>query len=215
MAATTSTDVGESLHVEQTKFDRRLAEILDCAARVFAEKGYQGASMRDLSRACGTSLAGLYHYFEGKEKLLYLIQKHTFETILERLTTRLCGLTDAEARVRVFIANHLEFFLANRNAMSVLSHEDNTLQGPYRQEIATLKREYYRACRDELENLKRERGLEFETRIAVLSLFGMVNWIYTWHNARTDGNAAALAQQMGDIFLTGLTGARTKVSEAR
>ena len=41
--------------------------------------------MRDLSRASGMSLAGLYYYFESKERLLYLIQKHTFYDHLERL----------------------------------------------------------------------------------------------------------------------------------
>ena len=49
----------------------------------------KGASMRDLSRASGMSLAGLYYYFESKEKLLYLIQRHTFTTIVERLRRRL------------------------------------------------------------------------------------------------------------------------------
>lgn len=41
--------------------------------------------MRDLSRASGMSLAGLYYYFESKERLLFLIQKHTFSTIVGRL----------------------------------------------------------------------------------------------------------------------------------
>jgi AcrR family transcriptional regulator len=59
-----------------TRFERRLAEILEHATAVFYEKGYEGASMRDLSRMSGMSLAGLYYYFESKEKLLYLIQKH-------------------------------------------------------------------------------------------------------------------------------------------
>ena len=45
--------------------------------------------MRDLSRASGISLSGLYYYFESKEKLLYLIQKHTFSTIVDRLRERL------------------------------------------------------------------------------------------------------------------------------
>ncbi|MGH9580861.1 MAG: TetR/AcrR family transcriptional regulator, partial [Terriglobales bacterium] len=84
------------------RFDRRLAEILAHATSVFYEKGYDGASMRDLSRASGTSLAGLYYYFESKEKLLYLIQKHAFSTIRERLRQRLEGETDAERRVRIF-----------------------------------------------------------------------------------------------------------------
>ena len=59
---------------------------------VFCKKGYEGASMRDLSRASGMSLAGLYYYFESKERLLFLIQKHTFTTIVQRLKARLEGV---------------------------------------------------------------------------------------------------------------------------
>ncbi len=77
--------------VPATRYDRRLAEILTHATEVFCKKGYEGASMRDLSRASGMSLAGLYYYFESKERLLYLIQKHTFTTIVQRLKSRLQG----------------------------------------------------------------------------------------------------------------------------
>ena len=69
-------------------FDRRMAMVLEHASRIFCEKGYEGASMRDLSRESGMSLAGLYYYFESKERLLYLIQKHTFSTILSSLRDR-------------------------------------------------------------------------------------------------------------------------------
>src|SRR5579871_4584215 len=108
---------------EDSRFDRRLAKVLHHAARIFCEKGYAGASMRDLSRAAGMSLAGLYHYFDSKEELLYLIQKHTFQTIIERSQERLQATSGAEQRVRVFIANHLEYFLANKDAMKVRSEE--------------------------------------------------------------------------------------------
>ena len=161
--------------------------------------------MRDLSRATGMSLAGLYYYFESKERLLYLIQKHTFSTIVDRLKKRLEGVTEVEERIRIFILNHLEYFLANQAAMKVLSHEDEALTNGFGAEVAAIKREYYRICVGMLDELKRERGLQFSTRIAVLSLFGMMNWIYTWHNPRIDADAAALAKDMGDIFLRGLT----------
>ena len=160
--------------------------------------------MRDLSRATGMSLAGLYYYFESKERLLYLIQKHTFSTIVDRLKKRLEGVTEVEERIRIFILNHLEYFLANQAAMKVLSHEDEALTNGFGAEVAAIKREYYRICVGMLDELKRERGLQFSTRIAVLSLFGMMNWIYTWHNPRIDADSAALAKDMGDIFLRGL-----------
>jgi AcrR family transcriptional regulator len=188
----------------ETRYDRRLAEILAHATEVFCKKGYEGASMRDLSRESGMSLAGLYYYFESKERLLYLIQKHTFSTIVERLKTRLQGVDDTEVRIRIFILNHLEYFLANQSAMKVLSHEDEVLKNGFGAEVAAIKREYYRICVGLLDDLKRERGLQFSTRIAVLSLFGMMNWIYTWHRPRVDADAESIAREMGDIFLRGV-----------
>ena len=196
--------------VSESRYDRRLSEILAHATEVFCKKGYEGASMRDLSRESGMSLAGLYYYFESKERLLYLIQKHTFSTIVQRLKSRLESVNDAEERVRVFILNHLEYFLANQAAMKVLSHEDEALKNGFGEEVAAIKRQYYRICVGLLDQLKRDRGLQFATRIAVLSLFGMMNWIYTWHNPRVDADATALAGEMGDVFLRGVLGGEAK-----
>ena len=193
---------------DDTRFNRRLAKILVHATDVFYQKGYEGASMRDLSRASGVSLSGLYYYFESKEKLLYLIQKHTFTTIVERLRERLEDVSDPELRIRAFILNHLDYFLANQKAMKVLSHEDDVLKNDFGNEIAAIKREYYRICVGLLDDLQKARGLEFSSRLAVLSLFGMMNWIYTWHNPRVDADAQELADQMGDIFLKGTCAAK-------
>jgi AcrR family transcriptional regulator len=188
----------------ETRFDRRLAKILVHATNVFCEKGYAAASMRDLSRASGVSLSGLYYYFESKEELLYLIQKDTFSTIVARLRERLEEVSDPAERIRCFILNHLEYFLTNQKAMKVLSHEDEVLANGFRSEIAAIKREYYRICIELLDNYKRATGLEFSSRTAVLSLFGMMNWIYTWYNPRVDADARQLAREMGDIFLRGV-----------
>ncbi len=193
-----------------SRFDRRLGEILGYATDVFYTRGYEGASMRDLSRASGMSLAGLYYYFESKEKLLYLIQKHTFATLTARVQERLRKVTDSEERVRVFIRNHLEYFLANMKAMKVLSHEDEALGGPLGAEIAAMKREYYAIIRGLVEDLRRTTGTDgASARLAALSLFGMMNWVYTWHNSRRDAGAEVLADQMADIFLRGLLGTHT------
>lgn len=232
----------------ETRFDRKLDQILEHATTVFYEKGYEGASMRDLSRESGMSLAGLYYYFENKEKLLHLIQRHTFRTVVDRLKQRLVGVTDPEERMRAFVANHIEYFLQNMKAMKVLSHEADVLKNEYGQEIKALKREYYRICLELLQELKRARRVESsqsaaadskssgrgapmlapadfigrgmrvsnEDRTQVLSLFGMMNWIYTWHNPRTDADARELARTMSDVFLTGvLNGASKRVPVQR
>ena len=198
-----------------TRFDRRLTKILTCATDVFYDKGYEGASMRDLSRTSGMSLAGLYYYFNSKERLLYQIQKHTFTTIVERLRERLEHEHDSEKRVRLFILNHLEYSLAHPKAMKVLSHEDEVLKDGPGAEIAAIKREYYRICLNLLEHFKRAKRLEFSSRVAVMSLFGMMNWIYTWYNPRVDAEAAELAREMGDIFLRGIGAGPSKAAQKK
>ena len=188
----------------ESRFESQLNKILSHATDVFCDKGYEGASMRDLSRASGMSLAGLYHYFGSKERLLYLIQKNTFSTIVDELKERLDGVMDPEQRIHIFIQNHLEYFVTNQSGLKVLAHEDEALKNGFNSEIASIKREYYRICLRLMEDLKRERNLDFNSRTAVMSLFGMINWIYTWYNPRQDGTANDLAQQMSAMVLSGV-----------
>lgn len=196
------------------RYDRRLGEILAYATEVFCEKGFAAASIRDISRASGTSLAGLYYYFESKDQLLFLIQKQAFSTLMSRLEERLAKARGAEEAIRAFIENHLEHFVGDRKQAQVLSHESETLRGPFQSEITSLKKRYYKQCLRIVEQLKSARRLDgLNSRLAVLSLFGMMNWIHTWYNPTVDGNWGDIADQMSSIFLNGALG--HTVSEAR
>jgi TetR/AcrR family transcriptional regulator, cholesterol catabolism regulator len=225
MPASSITREPERAAPQDSRFDRRLGEILDYATEVFAEKGYEGASMRDLSRLSGISLAGLYYYFESKEKLLYFIQQHTFNTIMERLRQRLATSTDPETRIRSFVQNHMDYSVARQKAMRVLSHEDDVLKNGYGAELAAIKREYYRICVELVDDLVKAEGLKsvganaaatggINTRTAVMGLFGMMNWLYTWYKPRVDPDAEVLAREMSDIFLSGIRSGNTLGTKA-
>lgn len=198
----------------RTTTGAKLEHILACTTRVFYDKGYAGASIRDIARRSRVSLAGLYYYVTSKEQLLYLIQKHSFSTLIARLEEQLAsGPRDPEARLRLLIRNHLDYFLENREAMKVLSHESDSLRPPYAAEVAELKRTYYRLARGIVEELKRKRRLaQLDARLAVLSLFGMMNWIYTWHKPKVDPDADALAAHIAGLFFQGaLNGSNGRV----
>lgn len=185
---------------------RKLQRIVRAAARVFYEKGYEGASIRDISRASGVSLAGLYYYIDSKQKLLYLIQAYTFKTVLERLEERLDGVSDPTEKLKVLVRNHLDYFLQHPVEMKVLSHEDEALGGEYRKEILQIKRRYYAIALGIFEEM-RDRGLtrRVNPRVAVLSLFGMMNWVYTWHRPKLDPGTDTLAETMAGMFLHGVS----------
>jgi len=189
----------------QKRYDRNFRRLLAGAARVFYEKGYDRASIRDVSRRTDMSLAGIYYYVSGKEELLFQIQRHCFVAVLDSLRRRLAGVRDPEEKLRRLIANHLSFFARNMREMKVLSHEGEALAGGYYREIAALKRDYVRLVRGILAELLRRRGIrKLDPGFAALALFGMMNWIYTWYDPKRDGGEASLVRSMQRIFLHGI-----------
>jgi len=185
--------------------EAKLQHILLHSARIFAEQGFEGTSIRDISRATGVSLSGLYYYFESKQKLLYLIQYNAFTFILERLRSRLHQVHEPQARLRVLVQNHIEYFLSHPHEMKVLSHEEEALEPPYRDEVAAIKRRYYALAREIFDAVAAE-GLApgLNPRVAVLSLFGMMNWVYKWHNPKVDPDTDELTDAIVGIFLHGV-----------
>ena len=188
--------------------EAKLQHILLHSARIFAEDGFEGTSIRDISRATGISLSGLYYYFDSKQRLLYLIQNNAFNFIVQRLQQRLTGSETPAARLRCLVQNHIGYFLAHPNEMKVLSHEEKALNEPFRQEIAAVKRKYFSLARkifDELVAESPSPGLN--ARVAVLSLFGMMNWVYQWHKPASDPGAEELTDTIVGIFLHGVVAA--------
>jgi AcrR family transcriptional regulator len=59
--------------------------ILGESVRLFSEKGYHGASMRDISGAAACSLPMLYYYFKSKDELFYAVAYSEFVLLTERL----------------------------------------------------------------------------------------------------------------------------------
>jgi TetR/AcrR family transcriptional regulator, cholesterol catabolism regulator len=185
--------------------EAKLQHILRTASQVFAQNGFAGTSMRDISRATGVSLAGLYYYFESKQHLLYLIQSTTFTYILESLRSRLLGVHEPAERLRLLVLNHIEYFLSHPNEMKVLSHEEDALGDPYSDKVQGIKRRYYTLAREIFDSIAAE-GLApgIHPRVAVLSLFGMMNWTYKWHKPRVDPDAAELTAAIVGLFLHGV-----------
>src|SRR5580700_4662950 len=192
--------------LRQREPQEKLQVILRHAAQIFCDKGYEGASIRDISRSSGVSLAGLYYYIKSKQELLYLIQIHTFKTIVSRLEKRLPEAATPVEKLRILVHNHLDYFLQHPVEMKVLAHEDEALEGAFRKEVLEVKRRYVKIALGIFEEMRRTGAArQLNPRVAVLTLFGMMNWTYTWHRSETDPKAGALAETIAGMFLHGVT----------
>src|SRR3712207_4161243 len=64
-------------------YDKRRESIVDAAARLYAKRGFQGASVADLAKACGTSKALIYHYFPSKDDILYEVMAAHLDDLVD------------------------------------------------------------------------------------------------------------------------------------
>ena len=186
-------------------YDEKLQHILKASAKIFAEKGFHKTSVRDISRATGMSLAGLYYYFTSKEELLYLIQERCFVTLLQRWERAAKPEVDVRTRIRTFAENHLSFFFHNMPEMKVMAHEDESLTGEFQDKILLLKRHYVKVIMDLIAELQEREGAKgVDLRVATFALFGMMNWIYTWYQPKRDLPFPQLIEQMLRIYFFGM-----------
>jgi TetR/AcrR family transcriptional regulator, cholesterol catabolism regulator len=190
---------------QSSRHDQKLELILRTSARIFAEKSYHSTSMRDISRATGVSLAGLYHYCKSKEELLFLIQDHCFGRVLERLEQRVKETDDPFEKLRLFIDNHLSFFAANMAEMKVLSHEAESLAGDLHEHVSTKKEKYAGLARRILREIQESQPAKarIDLTVATYALFGMMNWIYNWYDPSGKLSVNQLVDNITSLFLRG------------
>jgi AcrR family transcriptional regulator len=186
---------------ERSAYDEKLESILRTSAAIFAEKGYHQASIRDIARATGVSLSGLYYYFESKEELLFLIQDHAFGTLLSNLERLLEGVEEPHRRLRILMENHLRYFIHNMAEMKVLSHESESLTGDYRTQVNAKKRRLTEVAAEILSELRPREDVDL--RVATFAMFGMMNWLYNWYRPGMDVPLEKLVDDLSSIFLDG------------
>lgn len=185
-------------------FDSKRLHLLNAAVRVFCEVGYDKASMRRIAAEAQVSLAGIYHYVASKEELLYLIQLHTFDSLLRGLESSLEGVVSPRERLAAAVSNHLRHFGENMHALKVCARELETLEGEAYDEVHERRRSYFEAVQDLIKELRPEQGASLGSWLATANLFGMLNWFYQWYDAkRTRVSLDALAAQQTALFLDG------------
>ncbi len=192
----------------RVSYDERVNRILAAATDLIARVGYANASMRAVAKAADVSLAGLYHYFESKEKMLFLIQFRAFSSLLSNLRERLHGVTEPVEQLRVMVRAHVSYFAANMAALKVCSHELDSLSGEAFEETNKLRRDYYDLARGIVDRVldAHSRAASVDRHVATMSLFGMLNWLYRWYAPKPGWSPMTVANQISSQFLSGVLG---------
>lgn len=188
--------------------EQRRERLLGTVAALIAAKGYEAASMRDVSEALGVSPAGLYYHFKSKEDLLFHIQFRTFEALLKGQEAVAATPGTAEERFRRLMHGHLAFFLSHPNELKVCTYEMESLGGDLFDAVENLRRRYYHLFGAVVMELMGDRFQQpskpDRSRRASLFVFGMLNWIFMWYDPARHGTVEQIGDEMIDLALNGL-----------
>ncbi|MFY9823159.1 MAG: TetR/AcrR family transcriptional regulator [Thermoanaerobaculia bacterium] len=193
-------EAGSDVHRERHR------TVLETAARLICEKGYEAASVQDIAGACGLTKAGLYYYIRSKEDLLLEIQNYGMDIFEERVLLPVLTIADPVERLKACMEKNI--FLVTEGwskEVTIILHEHETLTGAARAQINARKKRYVHFLESSFEEAVREGRIRpVEPRVAAFSFLGMILWIYKWF--RPDGKipAAQLAREMQDLFFGGL-----------
>jgi len=188
---------------------RKLREICRIAARVFYERGYDGASMQEIAKAVGLTKAGLYHHVQSKDRLLFEIMNYGMDILQENVLDKVQAITDPREKLRQTIMGHIDLIVRARDMeITVILHENRSLKGKLREKINARKRDYILFLREMIVRVqgKARDAVRVPPEVATFALLGMINWLYQWYRPSGPISQAELARSYIDFFFRGLLG---------
>jgi AcrR family transcriptional regulator len=188
---------------------QKLRDICRIAARVFYEKGYDGASMQDIADAVGLTKAGLYHHVGSKDLLLFEIVNYGMDILDERVLQKTKDIADPRERLRRTIIGHIDLVVRAWDwEITVILHENRSLKGALRRKFTARKKTYIQYLEDLIAQVQALPGSKqlISPRLAAFALLGMINWLYQWYRPEGPTGQSELAEAYVDFFFRGLLG---------
>jgi AcrR family transcriptional regulator len=185
---------------------RRQSEILDAAAKVFAQRGYYGASTQDIADILGIRQASLYYYFPSKEIALERVCMKGVEGFFEaasEVASRPDSITD---KIRGLIEAHLAPLQDRADYVRTFLNERHHLPPPSRRKVGKLSRAY----EDVIERVLAAGISSGEVRAQEepRALLGLCKSVAIWHGKERYRDIPAIASRYADIFLNGASAMR-------
>lgn len=187
--------------------DDRQQQLLEIACRLFAQRGFNGTSLRDIAEEAQITKAALYYHFPNKEALFNKIVLESLEALVEQVRVACEQVKTPEEKVRTFMLTMAENFQHNREAWMASSNAFRTHDEPSASKDKALE------LRDSYEQLLRgfirEGVVSGQFRAVDPALTGRVllasiNGMSRWHNPLGKLTAIKVVEQFIDIVLGGV-----------
>jgi AcrR family transcriptional regulator len=193
--------------------DARRVAIMRAAARVFRARGFADAGMRDIASAADLSLGNLYHYFRGKNELLFFCQDRSADRLLAALTVARRDRRPLPDRLRGMAIAHV-LCLVDEVEGSAAHLEVNALPARLRTRIVAKRDQYERGVRALIAGGVRAGVLHVaDATIATRAFLGALNWTAHWFHPDGPQSPQHIAEQVADYAVSGLLNRTSEINQ--
>ena len=181
-------------------------QILKVAAKIFAQEGYDRASVSQVAQACSISKANIYHYYGSKEDILLDI----LDSYLSGLRDRICNFEAPQLSPSAYFeALLVEFLMAYQGADDehrLQTIELSRLSDAQQAALKGYQRELVKSVSNALSAIGSENLTANPDKLkgVTMSVFGMLNWFYMWNGSAGEEERRAYGRTVAMLTLKGL-----------
>ncbi len=187
-------------------YEERRQEILDGAASMFAERGFDGTSIVTIAQKCGVSKALLYHYYDSKEALLFDMLHSHCNLLVQTAERAIESETKPKEQLNKFVKELMHLYMDSRDKHIVLLNNLHCLPDEQQIEIKKLERRVIEIVKNLISQLKPEISEPIKSSLAMY-LMGAINWTYTWFKPQGSVSPDDFAELATTVFLRGIQSA--------
>jgi len=185
-------------------FEQHRDAIRAQAARLFARNGYPVTPIAELARSCGISKALLYHYYRDKEQLLFDIADRYLDSLLAIVAEVGARPLPPAERLRALIERFMAAYEDAAVYHRVLVQDVKYLKTAHRNHVNAKQRRVVQAFADAVAAAAPQLGAGTLLKPVTMTLFGMINWTFTWLKDQGPVRYADMAPVVADLFLGGV-----------
>lgn len=186
--------------------DRKRAEIVRLAAELFDSQGYHGTSVDDIAEAAGIRKPTLYHYFGGKQEILYWIHEEFSQIAIRRQEVRAQRGGSAPDDLVELMYDVISVLDTHPGHVRSYFEYEREMREEDQREIRRHRRHYQAMVRDVVKRGMAEGDFreDVDVDLTVNAIFGMCNWTYQWYRKGGRWKAREVAESFADLVVRGM-----------
>ena len=182
--------------------DSAKGRLLQAAATLFKEKGYERTTVRDLGKAVGIQSGSLFHHYPNKEAILRAVMEETIILNTELMKAALAQANKPEDKILALIRCELESVLGETGAaMTVLGDEWRSLKEESQLEILKLRDIYENLWISTLTEAKEAGSVVIDPAVLRRLLTEALSWTVNWYRKKGDLTAEQLAHMAQSLAI--------------